>query len=893
MQPCEPKQENGIVEYSAGRNVTLTPAGKKAIADARQSLSAVVDTSPSAAPEDLVGKPITQTTSTVRGAKRGRFSTRIARDEEGYDTDDAFPSPRGTRPKRPRVSAAIPFSLRAQVTKLKAELQALQKEKENGLWLRESSPLTDLDEEEEAARLRNELKHKEEELERIRLELAKASGIPVMNQPYRLSTPTIRTRPSSPTRPGSGIHTHPRPVDLLRTQSGSCISLLSRQPTPPRSPGAASDDFAEVMGTDQGGFVMQGEDHDMQDQSSQTQIAIGTATAAITDLKVIELERDLASRVAEIQNLEAQLAQLQVNVDEAQQALLERNQRLSALSASFSNLQLAASQKELDLKQQVEGFKIGFESSQSSHLAGLKQDIQERNATIKNLTEERKDILVKLNSVQESLSAADRERTALASASEMQAERLRSEVEQRDAAQAELHVQRSINTELDAKIEVMLARISALDDEVHSLQESKDSLNSSLLEVRTEQALVSEKLRETEASNESLLGQLTVATNDKCELQEALQISEHNVATLNSRILALGNSVSQGQAKINHLNQSLDTAEHDKATLRQHVVTAELTVSTLQSELIIAKDNVVDEVTGKLAGILEERAELLVELEKGRATISASAASMNELKDRLATTTDSLVNAKSVAAELQRDLIATDDKLKLQEEVNAELTQAGERKEAKLAQLNQGLRAAESMVENCRAETMASDASAQELRSRLSNMENELKEVRDSFSSAKAMHVLESKKKAAEMSDLEARMQGVTSEIDELQSQLLTGFSEKAELRCQIDEQGMELGEIKAKIAAEFRRAVRLEEDLVGATGKLQEAEEELAELRASKAADEATIENLKGMFSTHVEKQTHSLAVLNSQVISAQSSPAPPKRRSARATGKVIPIQF
>ncbi|KAG6804721.1 hypothetical protein H0H87_006300, partial [Tephrocybe sp. NHM501043] len=70
-----------------------------------------------------------------------------------------------------------------------AELRALQKEKEDGLWLRESSPLTDLDEAEEVHRLRNELQSKEDELERIRRELAEVKAL--QNKPYRPSTPTM------------------------------------------------------------------------------------------------------------------------------------------------------------------------------------------------------------------------------------------------------------------------------------------------------------------------------------------------------------------------------------------------------------------------------------------------------------------------------------------------------------------------------------------------------------------------------------------------------------------------------------------------------------------------------------------------------------------------------
>ncbi|KAG6906302.1 hypothetical protein DXG01_014671 [Tephrocybe rancida] len=887
---------DGILEASsAAGSITLTASGRKAITDARQTLCTMTETLPSAVPEELVWKHLTQATPVTRGTKRGRPSVRLTHDEEEYVSPR-----RATRSKRPRVSAAVtspPKPARAQITKsqLLAQLHALQKEKENGLWLRESSPLTDLDEEEEPSRLRDELMEKQEEIDRIKRELAAAK---LLTQPYRPLTPTIETRPSSPTQWSPGMPALPRPLDLSRTQSGSRISLLSRQPTPPRSPGAASDEFLETMGTEESSFVTQG-DHDMHDSRSPTQLAVGTATSAIAqNLKVIELEHDLASPVAEIESLEAQLSQLQANVVDAQQALFGRDEKLSALSASFTKLQNDASQKALDLERQVAALQElgGFETFQASRVVGLEQDINERNASIVALNKDLDQTLGEMTRVRNFLGAAEQEKASLAARlveTDTRAQTIRAEMEKRQqAAGAELQAQRSVNTELTGKVETSLARISALDAELYALRRSKDIVDASLLDTRAQQTLTSDKLRDAEANNESLLGELRVVTEERADLKDAFGISETKVAALSSQVLTLEKSVSQGETKIVQLTEALATAERYMAAQRDQATTTELVVSALQSELVISKKNA-DELAGELASNVEERAQLISELGKARTTISASASSVIELKEILATTTSSLVGAESRAAEFQANLNAITHKLNAQQEVNRGLVEDVEQKKVELAQLSYELSTAETSAAKHRAEAVVSDIATKELRTQLSNTENELREAEDSLSSTEAAHALESEKKAAEFLDLEGRICDAKSEIDALRLQLSSSQSEKEELQNCLIEQSLELGEFKVKGAAESERAGQLEAEVIALTGKLEEVDEELLDLKASKLADEATIENLKGLFSTHVEKQQQSLAVLNSQVISTKSSPAPPKRRSARTTGKAIPFKI
>ncbi|KAG6902158.1 hypothetical protein C0995_003632 [Termitomyces sp. Mi166 len=867
--PCEPKEQDGFLESSksAVGNILLTPFGKKAIADARESLSAMTNTSPASVPEDLIWKHLIHAIPTSDGVKRGRPSIRQGHDESDLVSDGP------ARPKRRRISTLIAYSPDVQnsrVTKsqLQAELRALQKEKENGLWLRESSPLTDLDLEEEVARLRDELKEKKEEIERIKQELTEAKTndnfIPSMNQSYRPSTPEMHTRPSSPTRPSSRMPTHSRALDLVRTHSGSCISLLSRRPTPPCSPGAASDAILDTTGIHEGGFVMQ-------EDCVQAQIAVGAATSAITsisnDSKVIELERDVASRVVTIENLEAQLSQVQENLAAAQRALLERDERLSVLSTSFSNLQTDASRKTIDLERQIaelrklESLKAGLESAQSSRLAHFQHELNERKILIKTISQDREKGSAEVALLRDSLTAAERDKSTLASRladTETQVQNYRSEVaEQQRAADNELQSQRSANSELEGKVEALLTRISALDQEVQVLQQSKNT--TSML------------LREAEANNESLSGQLTTTMDEKSELQAALGIYKDLVSMLYTRLKV----------------SKIATGKRDVTPLPQQVTTA----STLKSELALSKQSTND-LTAKLVTIMDERVELLSELDKTRATISASASSIAHLEDRLVTTEDDLVKAKNTAAESQAKLNATTDELNSQQERNQALVAEVELKQAEFAWLAQRLSAAESLTEQYRAELVTSRTTTQELQKQMSAAENELKTAHDLLLSTQDNHMVEIEKQATRISDLEVLAQRERTEIDALQLRLSSTQSEKVELQKQVVERTLELGKAKTKLVAGSQRVTSLEAELVIATEKLQEAEEELSELRSSKAADEATIETMKEMFSTHVEKQTQSLAVLNSQITSTKSSPVPPKRRSTRTMTKV-PIPF
>ncbi|KAF8068667.1 hypothetical protein FPV67DRAFT_1668742 [Lyophyllum atratum] len=894
-------------------NLTLTTAGKKAISAARQSLAVSMHASPSTVPEDLVWKNVTQVTPKVtrvtpkvtqvtpkvtqvtprkRGLKRGRRSSMRPPNEEDLDTLDGPTSITtiSTRSKRARTSNLQGPSVKKPISKMtKAELQAellsLRRQHDDALWLRASSPLTDLDDDDTEGTNGNTISVNDAESQ------------------HRLPTPEMQLfilisddirRPSL--RPASNAPTPSRPLHgLIRRASGSRISLLSKQPTPaPTSPGAASDvDYtAFVHGHENDEFAMQ-EDNEDQDSPSSLQRVAGTTTPGTVcngdALKVLELEHHLGTRVAAIRDLEAQLLHLQENYSKIQQDLLGRDNRLALLSANIVNLE---TEKALDLDRQsaelstVRAAKVDLELTYTSRLKEVEQCLQERDASIQSLKINQGNNLAELSCLRDALNTVEQTNASLVLEvrdTKAQVSSLRSGMgEQERSADVELQTQRAIGTELEIKVQELLAKTSELEQLVAELQNSEGATATSLAEAITQKTLISDKLRVAESINESLQRQLASVTDEKSTSEAALKLSKDMVAVLTSQITALNNSISQDKANVADLTQSLAAAKQEVMSLRQQVATTGLSVSTLQSELSLSKQ-ATNELTTNLAVVVDERAVLSGKLEEAQTMISASASSMNQLKERLATTTDQLSKSESAAAELQASLDATTDRLTAQEEQIRGLVDDAESKDREMKALVEKLSVAESRAGTFRAEVTATETKMRDLHSQLAAAQDELSATQELLSSTEATHALQREKQATAISGLGNLLQDARSEVEVLKSELTAARAVSADLQTHVDGQSVELGEARVNLASERQRAKRLESDLGTAISKAQEVEEELSELKVSKEADEATIENLKGMFSTLRENQMKSLAELDSKVVSTKSSPAP-KRRSTRS---------
>ncbi|RDB30647.1 hypothetical protein Hypma_005764 [Hypsizygus marmoreus] len=901
-------EEEGIFAATepAG-TLTLTPLGKKAVNAARQSLSDSTNVIPSSVPEELIWKEIQAPT---RGTKRGRRSSikpLYVGESDGGDGDETFPSARATRSKRPRTSTKRGSPSKKPVakmtkTELQAKLHALQKDYEDAVWRRDTSPLTDLDEDEfsETNRLKAELQQRKAEVEQLRRELAVAKGQAQLDEaragtPYRFSTPeTTDLAFSSLIRPASGVPTRSRPLlGVTRTQSGSFISNLSKQPTPaPSSPGAGLvddqifDGVASRHGNDDTGvFDMQEDTNGHGQPASPSSV---TPEVEADSEKFLELKRALETRVAEVNQLQTQFSRLRREYSNLEAAFREQGSRLTSL---LPQLEGESSDSERALRRA----KAELEASHALQLEELHRDIEERDASIAASNAEKENYLARLSSLEQAL--ADAESTiAKYVAQVMTADAtivtLRSEKsDAQKESEVELQAQTSIVQELEEQVQSLTMEATSLKEMIEQLEASKEAATASLQQAVLQQALLSEKLGEKEVENESLGEQLSDSMNEMSALKATLTTSETSVTTLMSRVSSLADSLSQSRATVEELSQSLSSARQETATLREQFMTTGLSVATLESELAVSKQTI-DGLTMQLATAVNERADLTLELQSAQKAGEAKALSIEELKSVLATRTDDLKKAEEVAADLRESLKGTAAKLTAEVDRNRGYKENLSRKDAEVKDLTNKLSMAESMAGKLQSEAQMNETNVQNLRSQLAEAQDVATTTQDLLSLTETRHSRQLAEQKSVISDLQALLNSGRTELDGLKSELQDAHTTTGELQAQLKDQGTNLANARVSLDVERRRASNLESDLAAAIGRAQEVEEELVELRVSKEADEATIKNLKGMFTGLQETNMRTFAEVSSKVVTAKSSPAP-KRRSTRTVAKPPPFKL
>ncbi|KAK0473719.1 hypothetical protein IW261DRAFT_1569442 [Armillaria novae-zelandiae] len=105
-----------------------------------------------------------------------------------------------------------------------------------------------------------------------------------------------------------------------------------------------------------------------------------------------------------------------------------------------------------------------------------------------------------------------------------------------------------------------------------------------------------------------------------------------------------------------------------------------------------------------------------------------------------------------------------------------------------------------------------------------------------------------------------------------------------SELRSELKTQTAATNAAQSSFEQEQIRAVSLRDELVGAQDRAEAAEEEVNELRASKATDESTISSLKAMFERLKTAQMVTFNQFEGQVTSAGPSPSPVRKALIRS---------
>ncbi|KAH9478769.1 hypothetical protein JR316_0009230 [Psilocybe cubensis] len=588
-------ESEGILESaSPSGTVALTSNGKQLISRARRSTFPHEKDDINANEEGMIWKQI------ISGVSK---RTRASSVDEYPGSTSATPRKKSSR-KRAKISDPASKTSVSKMTKaeLKAELDWLREQAQVHYLLRGVSPLTDLDNEEqvENAQLREELKEREEEIEQMRRELsaARAARYRALNDD-RENEPDISFSPLIPDATSEVNHvTSPRapatalsrvyPKGLTRTQSGSCISNISKQPTP--APSSPDDDlpiyddnmlglrqstestlnqnavqWPSVVPSGSGNHL--GGDRLMDSASPATPLSrvdkrsnehqgdISTLTTEIESLrKQLEVKTDsLSNRDAEVKALSERIASLDsvlLNQEGSIASLREANARLSAEVADKQDLWKQAKDTVVKTAEQLKAAQSSLEvlRNENTSVADRFVLLELSNEELHRQKDALRDSVDRLKKQELNLKAAN--------------ERLQNRL---NGVMAELTLEKELGDEKLTEIARLNAKHST---DFHVVRQKNEDLEKLVSIYRTE-------IEEKGLSIESLGNELKQKNLHIEDLSTKLQIMGRSAEDLSARF-------SGAQSSIASLSQELEDAKRDALSFETRL---EATVSELKTEL--------------------------------------------------------------------------------------------------------------------------------------------------------------------------------------------------------------------------------------------------------------------------------------------------------------------
>ncbi|KAJ7727004.1 hypothetical protein DFH07DRAFT_852129 [Mycena maculata] len=822
-------EEDGILAPSepAG-TLVLTPNGKKAISAARRSLALSPDQ------EDLLWKQVTHQASD-QAVKRARPRDLSSDDEEDFDDDEPEYVPPKSR-KRARKSlypgqAADP-AFKLTKAELVAELTNLRRAREADL-LRAASPLTELedDESEELMRLKEILKQKEEEMHDLRLELADRNG---EDPPDILMSP-----------PNRNI--------VIRTQSGSHIDHLSKQPTPaPTEPDSNEYDDCDVFDGPEpvpavrSSFAVSLVTPEATPARNQSQAQVNTVSS---------LEHALRLRATELQNLEHNLSEIKTQLAQNQISLSDKDTRISILQTNVNSYESQISEKDVGIASQssrvshLERAKVDLEMSIAEKVAQLERLVCERDNAIASLQSNHQ---LELSRLRQELS--DSEQAIAARVAEIQTVKtqetslessiadLRHELdsqiasnvilaEERARLAAELSEQKALVGASDEAKQALLKKIAELDRCIREQGAVQLSLKEEIARAATDLAAESERLRGAETTNESLVARLVDATTNLTTAQNSLVEARASAEALKPQMAALDDALTQRISSQREVQEQLVKTQRELDTFRLKVNILETTVSNVRADLESKKLEIC-ELETNLAVRVEENTALTSSLYEQQQKLTDVNGAKEGLQTRLDEVISQLQLARDAGGKLQQSRDMLLDQLAAADAAKTSLIAELATTSATVKETAVKLGEAEATEAKLRAEVAANDQEIRQLRGDVEDLALELGSTRKSRDEFQAR--------------LEGDVRRVTDALD-----------------------------------AEKLRGQLLEAERTDAIMRVQEVEDELLELQVSKEADAATIEGLKDVFSQLKTAQMQSLAELDNKLGSAHSSPVPKRRAS------------
>ncbi|KIM37199.1 hypothetical protein M413DRAFT_279303 [Hebeloma cylindrosporum] len=539
-------ENDGIFQHAGAiASVSLTPTGKKTIANARRVIKNSGETPQSHSQDDRVWKQVASL-----GTKRSRRQSKVG----GYVSDDteqqATPARDGTGRKRPRLSTSP--EKRSRIGQ--AENPPLHD------LLRGVSPLTDLDSEDEdlSAQRREELRDRDHEMrpELIAPERTPSNAENEADGNIRYATPPAPLdldRPSSPISPTNRLLSRNHPGGVVRTQSGSLIPNLSKQPTPaPSSPDREDLDDTEgnlgspnfEMDIDTFNPFASRPSHGRASPQPHLQSVGAGSVAGRAEMQLI------TSLKLEVKNLQQQL--------------------LNAGNVS---------------EERTAGKAAGVEKVMSQRLQSLELSIAERDADISGLQGQNKRLQAEINEVSDELEAAEslvEERTV-----------------ERDVLLGEVQTLEALNTDLvrgRADLQDALALAKA------ELSEAK-GLNDSLQNQCDNLAVEIESLKRREAEGtsrtQSLVESLSRITNDAQVLRDQnasleLSLSKYRdeAQEKDGFVQRLLNEANVKDIYIEDLSAQLQTSKQGAEESAVRVSQQQAAIAALSEEMLSMQENV-------------------------------------------------------------------------------------------------------------------------------------------------------------------------------------------------------------------------------------------------------------------------------------------------------------
>ncbi|KAJ7017173.1 hypothetical protein C8F04DRAFT_477193 [Mycena alexandri] len=881
-------EEDGILVSSEPGTVALTPNGKKAILAARRVLALPGHDSLSSDQEDLLWKQVTHPGAVqsipVSASKRTRHANYSPDEEDSDDEPEYVPSKSRKRP-RTSVAPGKPTDPAFKFTKaqLVEELAILRRAREADR-LRAASPLTELDddESEELMRLKEILKHKDEEMRALQRELANHNfdgAAPDSSDIYM----------SSPIRP--------TPAPVIRTQSGSFIDHLSKQPTPApteRDPSEHNDDDVfyepDPVSVPRSSFPTR--------LTFTNPLVTPEATPSKTQAetqtnKVSSLEHALQLRASELQSLVHKLSALEFQQAQSQKLLSDKDSRISILQTNHEN---QISEKDVLMSRilDLERGKSDLEVSIAEKAEQIERLVRERDDTIASLTNERNErerdlahLRMSLRDSEQSAAthAADFETaTARASSLESDLASLRHELDstavlldERVRLEAELSAQRALVGSTAESNQALVTRIADLDRCVLEQHAVELSLKEEVARAEAASTVASKRLVAAKANSEILVAQLAETTDKLTKAQHALEDARTAAEALKPQMAALDEELTNRISTQRELQATLNLAQHEAKNFGVKVGILEITVTHLRANLE-SKKLEADQLTHDFGARTEANSALVASLQEREQQLTDANLVTGNLRSQLEEVTSKLQLAlgSEVALQQSRDMIA--DQLAAVDAAKAsliiELAVMSTTAEATAATLQ----AAEAREATLGTEVSGKEEEIQQLRIQLEESVGRIREVEEALEAAESRYASDIAEKEAARVTLENALSSVQADVARLTLTAVSLMKARDDVQSRLEG---DVRRISDALAAEEQRGKLLETERDDANLRVQEVEEELMELRSTKDADATTIEELKSVFSQLKTAQLQSLAELDNKLGSAHSTPVPRRRAS------------